>query len=77
MVREKQQVKDHQSCISAFLAYLTIPTPGAPAQTWQQYSIRGRMVDLYRNRATSGERNFIERIKAPIFLEAVLTIEIM
>ena len=34
------------------------------------------MVDLYRYRATSGERNFIERIKAPIFLEAVLAIEI-
>ena len=26
---------------------------------------------------TSGERNFIERIKAPIFLEAVLAIETM
>ena len=29
------------------------------------------------HRATSGERNFIEQIKAPIFLEAVLAIEIM
>ena len=28
-------------------------------------------------RATSGERNFIELIKAPISLEAVLAIEIM
>ena len=28
-------------------------------------------------RATSGERNFIEWIKAPIFLETVLAIEIM
>ena len=35
------------------------------------------MVDLQRYRATSGERNFIERIKAPIFLQAVLVIEIM
>ena len=35
------------------------------------------MVDLYRYRATSGERNFIEGIKAPIFLEAVLAIKIM
>ena len=26
---------------------------------------------------TSGERNFIEQIKAPIFLEALLAIEIM
>ena len=30
-----------------------------------------------RCRATSGERDFIERIKAPIFLEAVLGIEVM
>ena len=29
------------------------------------------------NRATSGERNFIDRIKAPIFVEAVLAIDIM
>ena len=35
------------------------------------------MVDLYGYIATSGERNFIERMKAPIFLEAVLAIEIM
>ena len=33
------------------------------------------MVDLYR--ATSGEGNFIEQIKAQFFLEAVLTTEIM
>ena len=30
------------------------------------------MADLKRYRATSGERNLIERIKAPIFLEVVL-----
>ena len=30
------------------------------------------MVDLQRYTGTSGERNFIEKIKAPIFLEAVL-----
>ena len=35
------------------------------------------MADLKRYRATSGERNLIERIKAPIFLEEVLAIEIM
>ena len=29
------------------------------------------IVNLERQRAKSGERNFIERIKAPIFLEAV------
>ena len=32
---------------------------------------------FHRYRATSGERNFTERIKAPIFLDVVLTIEIM
>ena len=34
------------------------------------------MID-FRRSATSGERNFIKRIKAPIFLEAVLEIEII
>ena len=34
------------------------------------------MVALLRYRATSGERNFIERIKTPVFLDAVLAIEI-
>ena len=34
------------------------------------------MVD-FRRSATSGESNFIKRIKAPIFLEAVLEIEII
>ena len=38
--------------------------------------MHGRMVDL-QYRATSGERKFIEQIKAPIFLEAVLAIAIM
>ena len=35
------------------------------------------MVDLHRFRGTSGEKNFIKRIKAPVSLEAVLTTEIM
>ena len=35
------------------------------------------MIDLLRYRPTSGERNFTERIKALIFLDAVLAIEIM
>ena len=43
----------------------------------QQYSIHGRMVDLWRHRATSGETNFVEQIKVTIFLESVLDIEIM
>ena len=43
---------------------------GAPTQAWQQHSMQGRMIDLQKQRGTSGERYFIERIKAP-----VLTIE--
>ena len=39
--------------------------------------MQGRMVDLKRSRTTSEERNFRERIKAWIFLEEVLAIEIM
>ena len=35
------------------------------------------MIDLQRYRATSGDRHFKKRIKAPIFLEAVLAIQIM
>ena len=35
------------------------------------------MVDLQRYRVTSGEKNFKEQIKAAIFLELVLAIEIM
>ena len=35
------------------------------------------MVAIHRYRATSGERSFTERIKAPIFLEAVLATEVM
>ena len=49
----------------------------ASTQMWQQYSIHGHMVDLQRYKANSGERNFIEQLKAPIFLEAVLAIGIM
>ena len=38
--------------------------------------MHGRMVDLQRYKASSGERNFIERAnKASIFLEAVLAKE--
>ena len=50
---------------------------GAPAQTWQQYSIHGCTVESLRYRASSGEGKFIEQIKAPIFLEVVLALEIM
>ena len=40
-------------------------------------SMHGSVVDLYRYRATSVERNFIEQIKATIFSGALLAIEIM
>ena len=36
-----------------------------------------RKIMIYRDRATSGERNFIERIKAPIFFDAILAIKVM
>ena len=41
-----------------------------------QYSMQHHVVDLQRYRATSGERHFIEQIKAPISLEAVLATKI-
>ena len=62
-VQERQQVKEQQFY--------------APAQTWQKYRMQGHMIDLKRYRKTYGEINFIEQIKAPIFLEAVLAIEMM
>ena len=34
----------------------------------------GRFIDT---KATSGERNFIERLKVQIFLEAVLTMKVL
>ena len=43
----------------------------------QQYSMHGQMLDLQRDIATSAERNFIEQIKAPLFSEALLAIEII
>ena len=39
--------------------------------------MQGGMVDLQRYRTNLGERNFIERTKAPNFFEAVLSIEVM
>ena len=38
--------------------------------------MQGHMIDLQRYKATSEEGKFIERIKALIFLETVLAIEI-
>ena len=76
MVQERQQVKDQQSCISVFVAYLTIPSSNQEHQPRHQNDTPC-MLDLQRYRATQGERNYIERIKSPIFLEALLAIEIM
>ena len=39
--------------------------------------MRGRTIDLQRYKETLRERNFIERNKALVFLEAVLTMEKM
>ena len=39
--------------------------------------MQGHIVYLLRYKVTSGERNFIERIKAPFFLDAVLATEII
>ena len=37
--------------------------------------MQGSMVDLQRQRATSGKKSFIERIRDSIYLEAVFVIE--
>ena len=47
---------------------------GAQVLKWQQYSIHGHMVDLWKYRANLGKRNFIEWIKVPIFLEIEKTV---
>ena len=77
-VPEKQQVKNQQFYISIFVANPTIPSSNCEHQPRHDNSFMHRhMVDLQRHRATSEERNFIQQIKAPIFLEAILAIEIM
>ena len=62
-----QQMKEQQSYISVFVAYLTISsTTTTTSPDMIRNSRNGRMIDLWRYRATSGEKNFIERIKAQI-----------
>ena len=39
--------------------------------------MQGQMLDLYRERVTLEERNFIEQSKAQIFLEVVFVVETM
>ena len=57
-------MKDQQSYISVSAVYFTYPV-------YFTY-LYGR---FEKKRATTGEKNLIERIKFPIFLEAVLAIE--
>ena len=77
-IQDRQQVKDQQSCISIFVAYATISSSNQEHQPRHVNSIPYIAVwQIYRDTATSGKRNFIERIKAPIFSEAVLAAEIM
>lgn len=45
---------------------------GAPAHTWQQYTMWSQIQDLQRQGTISEERNFAELIKASAFLEATL-----
>ena len=37
--------------------------------------MKGRMLDLQRQRATSGEKKFLEHIRTPTFSEAISVIE--
>ena len=71
-------MKDQQSIISLFVAYATIRCSnrrtGPDMATVFHIWLYGRFIEI---QSTSGERNFIERMKVPIFLEAVLAIEIM
>ena len=70
-VQEKQQVKDQRSCIFVFVATrCTSPDVTTVFHTW----VNGRFIEIQSNLR---RKNFIERIKAPVFLEAVLVIEIM
>ena len=60
-VQEKQQVKDLQSCIFVFVACLTILSCNQGHQPRHDNSISYLGVwQIYRCRATSGERSFIE-----------------
>ena len=72
-VQERQQVKYQQSYIIVFVAYSTIPSSNYEHQPDMTTTFHawpyGRLIEI--------QRNFIEQIKAPIFLETVLAIEIM
>ena len=71
MVHERQEVKDQQSCRPVSVVYATMPSISQERQPKHDNSIpRDSMVGLQRYRTTSRERNFTERIKTPIFMEA-------
>ena len=74
-VQKNQQVKDEQSCIFVFVDCQAIPRSNQGHQPRRDNSIP--YLDVRKCRATSRERNFIKRIKAPTFLQAVLAIEMM
>ena len=63
-------MKDQQSRIFVFIACLTIPS-----SNYGHQPRRATVFHTWAYRATSRERNFTERIKAPIFLKAALAIE--
>ena len=70
-------MKDQQHYISVLVTYLTIP--GSSQVDQPRHDIfhtrpYGRFVE---KKATSAVQIFIERIKAPLFLEAVLAIQII
>ena len=69
-VQEKQQVKDQRSCIFVFVATRrTSPDVTTVFHTW----VNRRFIEIQSNLR---RKNFIERIKPSIFLEAVSAIEI-
>ena len=47
-----------------------------PAQMWQQYSIRGRVVVLYKYKIASGGKYFRARYRQPVRMEALLAIHV-
>ena len=59
-VQEGQQVKKQQSCISFFVAYLTLPSRSQEHQPRHDNSIPCKAVrQIYRDAEQPGERNFI------------------
>ena len=48
MVQERQQVKDHQSCISVFVAYPTIPSSNNMTTVFHVWSY-GRFIEIQSN----------------------------